>query len=214
MSAEAKNIFLRQIHNPNLDYLRRKLIHKKIIESSKKITICLNCGYQNGVVKKGVGAILKIVHGDPIKSDSMNDFENARKDHRELNILIPLSKFDLLDPLKVYNIFNQINKMVINNIVFFALLFFKDIALLMVGSDEAKHPLDLLTTRVPVPPVCIRPSVVSDLKAGTNEDDLTMKLTEILLINGVLRKHKNEGAPMKTITETWDHLQVICLCLE
>lgn len=35
-----------------------------------------------------------------------------------------------------------------------------------------------------------------------------MKLTEIMLINDILKKHKKDGAPMKTICETWDHLQV------
>ena len=33
----------------------------------------------------------------------------------------------------------------------------------------------MILTRLSVPPVCIRPSVVSDLKSGTNEDDVTMK---------------------------------------
>jgi DNA-directed RNA polymerase III subunit RPC1 len=46
------------------------------------------------------------------------------------------------------------------------------------------------------------------LKSGSTEDDLTMKLTEIMLINDILKKHKRDGAPMKTIYETWDHLQV------
>lgn len=41
---------LRQIQNPNLDYLRRKAIHKKMLELSKKITVCLQCGYQNGKI--------------------------------------------------------------------------------------------------------------------------------------------------------------------
>ena len=31
-------------------------------------------------------------------------------------------------------------------------------------------------TYVPVPPVCIRPSVEMESGAGTNEDDLTIKL--------------------------------------
>lgn len=78
----------------------------------------------------------------------------------------------------------------------------------MIGADEHKHPVNFLTQRIPVPPVCIRPSVVSELKSGSTEDDLTMKLTEIMLINDILKKHKRDGAPMKTIYETWDHLQV------
>lgn len=49
------------------------------------------------------------------------------------------------------------------------------------------------------------------MKSGTTEDDLTMKLSEIILINDVLQKHKKDGAPMKTVAETWDHLQVLSL---
>lgn len=48
----------------------------------------------------------------------------------------------------------------------------------------------------------------SDVSSRTTEDDITVKLTEIILINEVLRKHKRDGAPVKIVTETWDHLQV------
>jgi DNA-directed RNA polymerase III subunit RPC1 len=37
-----------------------------------------------------------------------------------------------------------------------------------------------------------------------------MKLTEIMLINDALRRHKENGGPMKIIAETWDHLQIQC----
>lgn len=59
-----------------------------------------------------------------------------------------------------------------------------------------------------VPPVCIRPSVVSDLKAGTNEDDLTMKQSEIIFINDVIKKHKLSGASVNMYQEGWDFLQL------
>ena len=38
--------------------------------------------------------------------------------------------------------------------------------LLLLNSDIT-HPTDLLLTRILVPPLCIRPSVSSDFKAGT-----------------------------------------------
>lgn len=59
-----------------------------------------------------------------------------------------------------------------------------------------------------MPPVCIRPSVVSDLKAGTNEDDLTMKQSEIIFINDVIKKHKLSGASVNMYQEGWDFLQL------
>ena len=42
--------------------------------------------------------------------------------------------------------------------------------------DLPWRPEHLLMTHVPVPPVCIRPSVEMDTGAGSNEDDLTIKL--------------------------------------
>jgi DNA-directed RNA polymerase III subunit RPC1 len=42
--------------------------------------------------------------------------------------------------------------------------------------DMVGRPEHLLMTVVPVPPVAIRPSVEMDAGAGSNEDDITMKL--------------------------------------
>lgn len=42
--------------------------------------------------------------------------------------------------------------------------------------DLAGRPEHLIMTHLPVPPVCIRPSVEMDSGGGTNEDDITMKL--------------------------------------
>jgi len=69
-------------------------------------------------------------------------------------------------------------------------------------------PVDLILTRIPVPPICIRPSVLSDLKAGTNEDFLTMKLAEIALINDVI--HRQSGVNINLYMEHWDFLQLHC----
>lgn len=78
-----------------------------------------------------------------------------------------------MNPLVVLNMFKRIPQ--------------EDIPLLLMN-PEAGKPADLILTRLLVPPLCIRPSVVSDLKSGTNEDDLTMKLTEIIFLNDVIKK--------------------------
>lgn len=41
-----------------------------------------------------------------------------------------------------------------------------DIALLLMN-PSVTVPAHLILTRIPVPPICIRPSVISDLKSGT-----------------------------------------------
>merc|ERR1719427_2194028 len=68
----------------------------------------------------------------------------------------------------------------------------------------------MIMTRVAVPPLCIRPSVVSDLKSGTNEDDVTMKITEIVFLNDVIVKHRESGATAKMLQDDWDYLQLQC----
>jgi hypothetical protein len=57
----------------------------------------------------------------------------------------------------------------------------------------------MILTHVLVPPVAIRPSVKVDAGAGSNEDDLTMKLQEIIHVNMALRTAVTAGAPMKMV---------------
>ena len=40
---------------------------------------------------------------------------------------------------------------------------------------------------------------ISDLKSGTNEDDVTMKITEIVFLNDVIVKHRSSGATVKML---------------
>ncbi|CAG2063709.1 unnamed protein product, partial [Timema podura] len=44
----------------------------------------------------------------------------------------------------------------------------------------------------------------------SNEDDLTMKLSEIVFINDVIMKHRQSGAKVQMINEDWDFLQLHC----
>lgn len=60
---------------------------------------------------------------------------------------------------------------------------------------------------VAVPPVPIRPSVAQD-QGGSNEDDLTVKLQEIVEMNNALKLALEKGATMKMIAEDWDFLQI------
>lgn len=60
-----------------------------------------------------------------------------------------------------------------------------------------------------VPPVPIRPSVAMDVGGGSNEDDLTVKLQEIIDVNASVKAALDNGANVKMIMENWDFLQVI-----
>ena len=53
-------------------------------------------------------------------------------------------------------------------------------------------PVDLLITHMPAPPVCIRPSVAVTANVR-NEDDLTMQLSSMVLLNNEIRSAIAQG---------------------
>lgn len=145
--------------------------------------------------------LLKILH-DPYKgrkvdsafTNNMNEMLRSTEANRDLNAtLSSYSTAEELTPLMVLDLFEQIPQ--------------SDVALLGMCSRGA-HPKNLIVTRVFVPPACIRPSVLSEVKAGTTEDDLTMKQSEILLINDVIQRHMATGGKIELIHEDWDFLQL------
>ena len=79
--------------------------------------------------------------------------------------LTSLQVADDLNPLRVLSLFSAITA--------------EDCILL----DIADRPEFLLMTHIPVPPVCIRPSVDMDSGQGSNEDDLTVRLRVCIRIH-------------------------------
>ncbi|CAH2094858.1 unnamed protein product [Euphydryas editha] len=196
-----KKSFRRKFLHPELSYLHKKTLRAAVLKKAKTCTKCPHCESLNGIVKKSPACILKIIHDkyrtkkptDPIVQNVLQDFNEARESNKELASMINSGLIIELSPLEVINLFRRIPD--------------EDIPLL--GMDvKMSRPEDLILTRLPVPPLCIRPSVASDIKAGTNEDDLTMKQSEILLINDVISRHMASGGKTELVQEDWDYLQL------
>ena len=193
-----------RLRKPELSYLEKKALHKDVCEKSKKTKICPFCGAQNGQVKK-VG-LFKIGHvNSPGSSLSkakeaiietefqeMLDLISQRdtKEHQEIQDNLRKLKTELLDPVKVKLLFESIKD--------------EDLPFLLM---KKFRPEDLVISRICVPPACIRPSVINDLDAS-NEDDLTIKLSEIIFVNDVIAQRKAKGAQMSMMVEDWDFLQL------
>lgn len=200
MPQQEKLSLLETVAKKNIPYLQKKPLRKKVHEKAKKNSICFNCGDFNGVVKKC--GLLKIMHdkfksgkkNDAIIKDHVESFSIAKECNKDLEPLIAKSH-EILNPLRVLNLFKNIPE--------------EEVPLLLINSELA-HPKDLILTRIMVPPLCIRPSVSSDFKAGTTEDDLTIKLTEIVFLNHTILKHKAQNARIQMIIEDWDFLQLQC----
>ena len=83
------------------------------------------------------------------------EFDQAAESNKEMEALVPTSGLiSVLNPLEVLEIFERIPA--------------EDVPLLLMDAESAR-PAHMILTRLAVPPLCIRPSVVSDLKSGTNE---------------------------------------------
>ncbi|KAG8225444.1 hypothetical protein J437_LFUL004444 [Ladona fulva] len=189
--AEKKN-FKAKVKNPDIPYLAKKALRKKIQDRAKKINICPYCKAHNGVIKKF--GMLKIVH-EKYRHVKKAEFSDAVEANPEVESVLANASAHILNPLEVLHLLERIPD--------------EDVPLLLMHPDSGR-PQDLILQRLPVPPLCIRPSVVSDVKMGTNEDDLTMKLTEIVFLNDVIVKHRQSGAKVQMINEDWDFLQLQC----
>lgn len=159
MKEEDKLSYFKRLSNPAISYLAKKAIHSQVLVKAKKFTKCPSCGTINGPVKKGPG-LMKIVHEpfrgkkatDPLITTALEEMLASTENKELTQVIGPSALIQELNPLQVLNLFRRIPK--------------KDIALLGMTAAEA-CATNLIVTRIFVPPVCIRPSVVSEVKAGT-----------------------------------------------
>ncbi|MHA1835376.1 MAG: hypothetical protein ACTSYQ_00340, partial [Candidatus Odinarchaeia archaeon] len=81
-----------------------------------------------------------------------------------------------------------------------------DDCLILGINPEVARPEWMILTVLPVPPVCVRPSIT--LESGVrSEDDLTHKLVDVIRINQRLRENIEAGAPQLIVEDLWELLQ-------
>ncbi|KAJ2559006.1 DNA-directed RNA polymerase III subunit C1 (rpo31) [Coemansia sp. RSA 1933] len=195
MLAESdRRSFLRRLRSPGIDGLQTRALVKAINDRCKKVTYCPHCGETNGVVKKA--GPMKIIHDKYRKrstSDEQDEFrktmDNAVQVDPQLKPFIARPQSEEMTPLRVYNMFKSISD--------------EDCELMGLNPKSGRPEL-FLWTSVPVPPVCIRPSVAQD--GASNEDDLTVKLSEIIFTNALIEAGMRQGAGTVNIMEQWDYL--------
>ncbi|KAJ1905949.1 DNA-directed RNA polymerase III subunit C1 (rpo31), partial [Coemansia sp. IMI 209127] len=195
MLAESdRRSFLKRLRSPGIDGLQTRALVKNINDRCKKVTYCPHCGETNGVVKKA--GPMKIIHDKYRKrstSDEQEEFrktmDNAAHADPQLKPFIARPQSEEMTPLRVYNMFKNISD--------------EDCELMGLNPKSGRPEL-FLWTSIPVPPVCIRPSVAQD--GASNEDDLTVKLSEIIFTNALIEAGMRQGAGTINIMEQWDYL--------
>lgn len=195
LNDDERRVFARKFRNGRLERIRREALFRRVLDRCKRVRHCPHCGLLNGPVKKAPSS-LKIIHDPFYKkeaegADYRSELDLAASTNEILRQNIK-NAMDDLNPLRVQGLFRAIPD--------------EDCELL----DLAGRPENLLFTHIPVPPVCIRPSVEMDGGAGSNEDDLTVKLMQIVEVNNILRHGMEKGLPISNVAENWDFLQVQC----
>lgn len=180
-------------------------INKRINDRCRKTRLCDYCGAINGVVKKTGNSALKITHDkfrafntsasvkkQPPASKIVFDqsFAEAKKSNTDIEKHMKKAQDDL-NPLRVLKLFLRIRRF--------------DCELLGLNPNETR-PEMFLWQYIPAPPVCIRPSVGQE--GASTEDDLTAKLGDIIQSNINLKNALTKGAPVQTIVECWDYMQL------
>ncbi|KAJ2162429.1 DNA-directed RNA polymerase III subunit C1 (rpo31) [Coemansia sp. RSA 552] len=186
--------FLKRLRSPGMDGLQIQAVVKAVNERCRKVTYCHYCGETNGVVKKG--GPLKIIHDKYRKRSTAGEQEEYRKTldnaveaDPSLKPLVNKPQSEEMTPLRVYNLFKNISD---------------EDCELMGLNPESSRPEMFLWTSIPVPPVCIRTSVAQD--GASNEDDLTVKLSDIIFTNMLIKNGLKQGSGTVGIMEQWDYL--------
>ena len=199
LSDSERKAILKKMRNPRTDVLGKSSIFKKVIDKCKKNHVCPYCHTPNGTVKKVHGApTLKIIH-EKYKGRHMegevealvDSLQGAMSLNPEISHALRVAVEDLL-PTRVLELFKGITD--------------EDCEVLWV-SPLIGRPENLVLENILVPPVPIRPSVAMDVGGGSNEDDLTVKLLEIINVNLALEVNMSRNPQTKTIMEGWDVLQ-------
>jgi DNA-directed RNA polymerase III subunit RPC1 len=159
----------------------------------------------NGPVRKVPNHPLKIIHHkydafhkstakNKVKPKSLEEFERsfdtAKQGISDLDKHLRRAVDDM-NPLRVLNLFRRISA--------------DDCELL--GLDPVYgRPEMFIWQYIPAPPAPIRPSVSQD--GNTNEDDITMKLGDIIDSSNLIRVALDQGQSVQMIMEIWDFLQI------
>ena len=179
--------------------LHTKYFRKTILEHVKKQKFCPYCKKKNGSIKK-IATAFRIIHEYKDKTAKILENEEIEKkfdwvmNHASKDLRVKLFAHKIanfLNPLKVYELFKNIP--------------IDDYILLNFGSNITR-PQDMIITKLPIPPICVRPSVQMGF-SGSNEDDLTIKLGEITHCNTNIRNAFDKGATVSSIIENWEYLQ-------
>ena len=201
LPVDQREALVKSLAKPDIDSFTRELLYRRVLVACRKVDVCGFCGMPNGPVRKAPNAnALRILHDMFQTKAFQRSAERMDARYRQVEAAVhhngamvnALREASVtITPQRAVAIMQRIPD--------------EDLPLLWAHSLRAR-PENLVLSSLLVPPVAIRPSVSAEGGAGTTEDDITVKLQEIVIANENLHKQLAEGSPLKTVQETFDQL--------
>ncbi|KAG9397068.1 RNA polymerase Rpb1 domain 5 [Carpediemonas membranifera] len=177
-----------------------KKIRETMLADCKKCKKCPHCTGDSGLTQK-VGAF-KVVHDQARlytnagKTSLSNPVRIEYQQVAKVNLAIQQNLHRVmgpdLTPIDIRRIFSNITD---EHVRFLCM------------DPKISRPEDHIVQTVAVPPSCIRPSVNSSFQ-GSNEDDITMKLADIVKAAHALESDIETGADSTQVMTKWEALQI------
>ncbi|KAJ1442576.1 hypothetical protein B484DRAFT_390049, partial [Ochromonadaceae sp. CCMP2298] len=184
LASEERAGFLRKLQAPYVDALMRGGIFKRIVELCKRTSRCPYCGYCNDTHTHMTGTCFKIVHEKfraKVPQNEEGESLIQAKHMAEIARAHPELKPTMQKAVELLTPLRSwdILKRISD----------EDLTLLWMQSQYGR-------------------ASTADMGGGSTEDDLTVKLQEIIEMNNALKMALEKGATMKMVTEDWEFLQI------
>ena len=193
---EINRLFRRILGNPINNVNARLERLKRLKTECDKVLVCPHCGALNGDIRKTKNLLIishNIGRKNPniqqIFQDQLESIELANYKKEEMEKLIKTASDDIT-PIRALQIFDNIPP--------------RQIPILTNGL-KITHPKEMIISTLIVPPSCIRPPVITG--EGTNQDDLTVRITEAVKFNLELKKAIDFGLNPNNLIDQWNGLQ-------
>ncbi|KAH0486168.1 MAG: uncharacterized protein KVP18_002392 [Porospora cf. gigantea A] len=184
LDEEQKTRFLRLNRSLGNDRIRKRVVYKQVVDKCKKAGHCYH-GRRLTQCGAPQGTIKRVQK--PQLENFMKLFHTPKVKDASGRTTI---RTDDLDPVYVTGLLKRIEP--------------ADCELLGIT-----QPHKLLVHALPVPPSCVRPTVMLPT-SGTNEDDLTCILGEIADLNIIMGQQIGAGAQPHQFLGNWEFLQLQC----
>lgn len=193
--------------NPNSNFKAKKAHFKRIITEAKKVHKCPHCEAEKGIVKKLAHGSNRIIYTLPIVNQGASSslYSSVKQSFIPISDSKPpansSSKERPKNDLKIYEITPD------SCLKIFKKLNYAHWCYLLQNAN-APAPENLIVSLVQVPPRILRPSITMQHEQ-TNEDDLTMKLLEMIRQSNLIDAHRHQGKDPAKIGELQQLLQLL-----